>query len=31
VPFEIQSLADDDGDKSAAEEFAKGARTLLQR
>jgi len=31
VPFEIPSLADDDGDKSAAEEFAKGARTLLQR
>jgi GST-like protein len=31
VPFEIPSLADDDSDKSAAEEFAKGARTLLQR
>ncbi len=30
VPFEIPSL-DDDSDKSAAEEFAKGARTLLQR
>ena len=31
VPFEIPALGDDDGDKSAAEEFAKGARTLLQR
>ena len=30
VPFEIPSLAEDT-DKSAADEFAKGARTILQR